>query len=299
MVQIHPMAVVEPGASLADDCIVGAFAYVGASVRLGARCVLAHHASIEGNTTVGEANVFHPHCAIGGAPQDLKYRGGNCRLVIGSRNVFRELTTVHIGTEDGGGITRIGDDNLFMSGAHIAHDCEVGSHTILANNVLLAGHVVVEDYVVLSGAAAATHFVTIGQHAFVGGLSAVQRDVPPYMIVNGHPAAVRGVNRNGLKRRNFSEAQLEALKTAYKLLFSDTTPTTTQAVELKRLYPNNAEIATILEFLANMSRGKFGRYRESLRGKTEWTEEERAEDQKPEVKPAGEESDARDELAGK
>ena len=185
-----------------------------------------------------------------------------------------------------------------MIGAHVAHDCQVGSHAIFANNVLLASHVAVQDYVVLSGGAAATHFVTIGRHAFVGGLSAVQRDVPPFMIVNGHPAAVRGVNRNGLKRRGFDETQLEALKTAYKLLFSDTTPTTTQAVELKRLYPDNAEIATILEFLENMSRGKFGRYRESLRGKTEWNDDERAEDAKTDSKPVADE-DPREELAGK
>ena len=297
MPQIHPTAVVEPGANIASDVVVGPFCYVGPQVSLGKGCVLHHHASIEGHTTVGEKNEFYPGCVIGGMPQDLKYRGGDCRAIIGSRNVFRECCTLHIGTEDGGGLTRVGNDNLFMIGAHIAHDCDIRNHTIFANNVLLAGHVVVEDFVVLSGAAAVTHFVTIGQHAFIGGLSAVQKDVPPYMIANGHPAAIRGVNRNGLKRRDFAEEQLEALKTAYKLLFSDTTPTTTQAVELRRLYPHSAEIATILEFLENMAKGKFGRYRESLRGKAERSDEERAEDQKPEVRESP--SEERDDLNGK
>jgi UDP-N-acetylglucosamine acyltransferase len=154
-----------------------------------------------------------------------------------------------------------------MIGSHIAHDCIIGNHCILANNVLLAGHVVVEDFVVISGASAAHHFVTFGQHSFVGGLAAVTRDVPPFMIVDGDPAIVRGVNRNGMKRRGFTDEDLEALKDAYKLLFSDTTPLATQADKLRRLYPDNAHIATLLTFMENVNKGKFGRYRESLRGK--------------------------------
>ena len=268
------MAVVEKGASLADDVIVGPFAYIGPRVKIGPGCVVHHHASIEGDTTAGSRNEFFPNCVIGGVPQDLKYKGGNCRLVIGDDNVFREGCTVHIGTEVAGGLTKIGNANLFMIGAHIAHDCIVGDHCILANNVLLAGHVAVEDYVVISGGSAAHHFVTFGQHAFVGGLAAVTRDVPPFMVVDGDPAIVRGVNRNGLKRRGFSDGDLEALKTAYKLLFSDTTPLTTQAVELKRLYPDSPQIATILAFMENVNRGKFGRYRESLRSRAGAEEEE-------------------------
>ena len=274
MPQIHPTAVVETGAQLAPDVVVGAFAYVGPHVVLGEGCILHHHASIEGYTTIGDHNEFFPNCVIGGVSQDLKYRGGTCRVIIGQHNKFREATTVHIGTEDGGGYTRVGDHNLFMIGAHIAHDCEVGSQCIFANNVLLAGHVVVEDYVIISGAVAVTHFVTIGQHAFIGGISGVQKDIPPFMIANGHPAAVRGVNRNGLRRRGFNEQQLEALKTAYKLLFSDTTPLTTQTAELQRLYPESKEIATILSFLDHVALGKFGRYREALRGKNAWSEED-------------------------
>src|SRR5512146_845832 len=194
MPSIHPLAFVHPTAQLAEDVVVGPFAYVGPEVNLGAGCLLHHHAQIEGQTTAGPHNEFFPNCLLGSYAQDLKYRGGPCRLTIGSHNKFRENCTVHIGTEDGGGNTRIGDHNLIMVGAHIAHDCEVGSNVILANNVLLAGHVVVEDWVVISGGAASHHFVTFGQHSFVGGLSAITKDVPPYMIVEGHPSGVRGIN---------------------------------------------------------------------------------------------------------
>lgn len=274
MPQIHPMAVVEAGARLADDVIIGPFAFVGAHVTLGAGCVVEHHASIEGHTTIGNANVFSPHAVIGGLPQDLKYRGGVCRVIIGNNNRFRECSTVHIGTEDGGGLTRIGDNNLFMVGAHIAHDCIVGTNCVFANNVMLAGHIIIGDYAVISGGAAITHFVTVGEHAFIGGISGVQRDIPPYMIANGHPAAIRGVNRTGLKRRGFTEEQLEALKTAYRMLFSDATPIATQAPELRRRFPDNAEIRNLLTFIENSNRGKHGRYRESLRGKVPAADDE-------------------------
>jgi len=274
MPKIHKMAVVEDGAKLADDVVVGPFAYVGPEVVLGAGCVVHHHAQIEGQTIAGEENEFFPNSVVGCVSQDLKYRGGNCKVLIGARNRFRENSTVHIGTEDGGGITRIGSDNLIMVGAHIAHDCDVGSNCILANNVLLAGHVVMEDWVVISGAAGSHHFVTFGQHSFVGGLSGITKDVPPFMIVDGHPAAVRGVNFRGLKRRGFTEQQIEPLKMAYRLLFKDLTPLTTQTGELERMYPDCAEIQTLLAFMRNSISGKFGRYRESLRGKTTSEEED-------------------------
>jgi UDP-N-acetylglucosamine acyltransferase len=260
------MAVVEQGAVLADDVVVGPFAYIGPRVSLGAGCVVHHHAQIEGPTTAGEKNEFFPNCLVGAVSQDLKYRGGNCPLVIGSGNKFRENCTIHIGTEDGGGMTKIGSNNLLMVASHIAHDCVIGSNCILANNVMLAGHVVVDDWVVISGGAASHHFVTFGKHSFIGGLSAITRDVPPFMVVEGHPGVVRGVNRTGLKRRGFSDGQLDALKTAYRMLFSDTTPLITQAVELERLYPDQPDIQMLLAFMRASINGKFGRARESLRG---------------------------------
>jgi UDP-N-acetylglucosamine acyltransferase len=274
MPKIHPMAVVEKGAVLADDVEVGSFAYIGPRVTLGAGCIVHHHAQIEGQTTAGENNEFFPNCIIGCLSQDLKYRGGNCPLIIGNGNKFRENSTVHIGTEDGGGVTKIGNDNLIMVAAHIAHDCIIGNNCILANNVMLAGHVVVDDWVVISGGAASHHFVTFGKHSFVGGLSAITRDVPPFMVVEGHPCAVRGVNRTGLKRRGFSDGQLDALKTAYRMLFSDTTPLIKQAVELERMYPDQPDIQTLLGFMRASINGKFGRARESLRGRLTKTEED-------------------------
>ena len=260
------MAVVEPGAELADDVVVGAFAYVGPHVKLGRGNVLHHHAAVEGHTTVGQRNEFFPFTLVGCVSQDLKYRGGNCPLVIGDDNKFRENCTIHIGTEDGGGLTKIGHNNLIMVAAHIAHDCILGDNNILANNVMLAGHVLVEDWVVISGGAASHHYVTFGKHSFVGGLSAITRDVPPFMVVEGHPAAVRGVNRNGLKRRGFGDDRLDPLKTAWKMLFSDTTPLITQAVELEKLYPDQPDIQTLLAFMRASMAGKFGRAREALRG---------------------------------
>jgi len=264
---IHPMAVVESGAQLAEDVVVGPFAYVGPQVKLGRGCVVHHHASIEGMTCAGEKNEFFPYSHLGAVSQDLKYRGGKCELVIGHHNTFRENCTIHIGTEDGGGLTRLGDGNLIMVAAHIAHDCLIGSNCILANNVMLAGHVAVEDYVVISGGAASHHFVTFGKNSFVGGLSAITRDVPPFMVVEGHPCAVRGVNRTGLRRRGYTDGQIEPLKTAYRMLFSDTTPLITQAVELERLYPDQPDIRTLLAFMRESMAGKFGRAREAMRNR--------------------------------
>ncbi|MEI8194799.1 MAG: acyl-ACP--UDP-N-acetylglucosamine O-acyltransferase [Phycisphaerae bacterium] len=267
MPQIHPLAVVEDGAQLAADVIVGPLAYIGPKVTLGPGCVVHHHASIEGHTTVGARNEFFPHCVIGSISQDLKYRGGDCQVVIGDDNRFREGCTVHIGTEDGGYFTRIGNDNLLMIGAHVAHDCLIANHCILANNVLLAGHVELEDWVNLAGAVASHHFVRFGKHCFVGGVSGITRDVPPFMIADGHPSSIRGVNVNGLRRRGFDEARLEPLKTAYRMLFRDTTPMAPLFAELQKLYPDNPDITYLLNFLRDAIRGKFGRYRELIRGK--------------------------------
>ncbi len=267
MPQIHPMALVEKGAALAADVVVGPFAYIGPNVTLGPGCQVHHHASIEGHTTAGEGNEFFPHSSIGCVSQDLKYRGGNCRVMIGANNRFRENCTVHIGTEDGGGETRIGNDNLLMVGAHVAHDCLVANGCILANNVLLAGHVVLEDGCVISGGAALHHFVTVGQYSFIGGISAVVHDVPPFMMVNGQPAEVRGFNRVGMRRKGCGEDQVNRLKTAWRLLYKDAAPLAQQAQKLVQMYPDAEEIHLLLRFIQRTGEGKFGRYRESLRGK--------------------------------
>jgi UDP-N-acetylglucosamine acyltransferase len=266
MPRIHPTAVVETGAQLADDVVVGPLAYIGPQVRLGAGCVVHHHASLEGHTVVGEGNQFFPHSAMGCQPQDLKYSGGDCRLTIGDRNLFRENVTVHIGTETGGGHTRVGSDGLFMVGCHIAHDCDIGDHVIMANNVLLAGHVEVQDWVVISGGSASHHFVRFGRHAFIGGLTSIVHDVPPFMTVDGRPGVVRGMNSNGLKRRGYTAEQLNVLKVAYRMLYHSTAPIAGQMIELERKYPDSAEVRELLTFIRAAQSGKFGRYKESLRG---------------------------------
>ena len=267
MSQIHPMALVENGATLAADVVVGPFAYVGPHVTLGPGCHVHHHASLEGHVVTGCNNEFFPHCGIGCVSQDLKYRGGDCRIIIGDNNRFRENVTVHIGTESGGGVTRIGNNNLLMVGAHVAHDCNIGNGCILANNVLLAGHIVLEDGCVLSGAVAVHHFVTVGQYSFIGGISAVVHDVPPFMMVNGQPAEVRGMNRVGLRRKGYDEEQIERLKMAWRMLYKESSPVAVQSQKLSAMYPNADEIRLLLNFIRRSGEGKFGRYRESLRGK--------------------------------
>ncbi len=268
MPQIHPLALVETGAQLAADVVVGPFAYIGPSVTLGPGCVVHHHATLEGDTVAGAGNHFFPYCTVGAAPQDLKYRGGRCRLILGDRNCIRENVTLHIGTEDGGGLTRIGHDNLLMVNVHVAHDCQIGDRCIIANNVMLAGHIEVQDGAVISGAVAVHHFVTVGQYSFIGGVSGVVHDVPPFLVVNGHPAGVRGVNRVGLRRKGYNEQQLEPLKTAYRMLFKESAPLSTQMRRVAELFPDHSDIATLLAFIQRSAQGKFGRYRESLRGQT-------------------------------
>ncbi|MGC8624014.1 MAG: acyl-ACP--UDP-N-acetylglucosamine O-acyltransferase [Phycisphaerae bacterium] len=272
MPQIHPMAVVETGAQLAADVTVGPFAYIGPNVVLGSGCMVHHHASIQGHTVAGKNNHFFPGSVIGGPPQDLKYRGSDCQVTIGNDNRFRELVTVNMGTEDGGGITQIGNGNLLMANVHIAHDCFVRNRCIFANNVMLAGHIEVEDGAVLSGAVAVTHFVSIGQYSFIGGVAVVVHDVPPFLTVDGRPASIRGLNRVGLRRRGYDEKQIEPIKDAYRLLYRKEVAFSVGAEELEKLYPGNSDINTMLTFIRRSREGKYGRYRESLRGKTPWLE---------------------------
>ncbi len=269
---IHPTAIIEPGAQLAPDVAVGAYAYIGPRVKLGPGCVVFHHACIEGDTTAGSNNQFFPFCTIGGIPQDLKYRGGHCTLDIGDSNTFREYASVHVGTEDGGGATKIGAGNLLMAHAHIAHDCILADRCILANNVMIAGHCQIDDWAVISGGSGLTHFVSVGQHAFVGGVLAILRDVPPFTMFGGAPTAVRGINRVGLKRRKFPPETLDALKTAYRILYCQNMPVTAGIRQLREMFPSNAQVGHMLDFIERSAQGKSGRYLESQRGKTPWTD---------------------------
>jgi UDP-N-acetylglucosamine acyltransferase len=220
MSQIHPTAIVAPGATLADDVSIGPYCVVGEEVVLGPGVRLIAHVLVDGRTTVGERTRIFPFTSIGLEPQDLKYRGERSSLVIGRYNTIREHVTMNPGTEGGGMVTRVGDHNLFMVGVHIAHDCQIGDHVIMANNATLAGHVVVEDYALLGGLSAVHQFVRIGQHAMIGGMSGVERDVIPYGQVMGNRARLTGVNIIGMQRRGFSRDDIQALRSAYQFLFS-------------------------------------------------------------------------------
>ncbi len=220
---IHPQAYVDPHAELGRDVKVGAFAYVGPGVQLGDECVLHEHVTISGPAQIGPRNTFYPQCVIGSAPQDLKYKGGATRVIIGSDNLFREHVTVHRGTEvdqQSGGATRVGDHGLFMVGVHIAHDTRVDDHVILANYVQVAGHAHIQDHVNIGGVSAMHHFVTVGRYAFVGGMTRMTSDVPPYMKVSGYEATVRAVNFEGMRRWHVPDESIAAVKEAFRLLFA-------------------------------------------------------------------------------
>ncbi|MGH7046955.1 MAG: acyl-ACP--UDP-N-acetylglucosamine O-acyltransferase [Stellaceae bacterium] len=219
MAEIHPTAVVAPGAKPAGDAVIGPFCIVGEHVVLGAGVELRGHVVIDGRTTIGAGTRIFPFASIGLEPQDLKYAGEDSSLEIGCNNTIREHVTINPGTAGGGMVTRIGDDCLFMAGAHIAHDCRIGDHVILVNNVTLGGHVSIDDYAVLGGLAAVHQFVRIGRHAMIGGMSGVERDVIPYGQVIGNRARLTGLNIIGLQRRGFSREDIQALRNAYQFLF--------------------------------------------------------------------------------
>lgn len=215
---IHPTAIISPKARLGADVRIGPYCVVEAGAELGDGCVLESHVILGGPCKIGRDNHFFPFAAVGGKSQDLKYQGEPTYLEIGDRNVFRENCTIHRGTHEHTP-TRIGSDNLFLCYSHVAHDCQVGNHIILSNNGTLGGHVEVEDHAIVSGLAAVHQFCRIGCHSIVGGCAKVVQDVPPYMIIDGNPAATRGLNLVGLQRRGFDEEDIRALKSAYKKLF--------------------------------------------------------------------------------
>lgn len=256
---VHPSAVVEDGAELGPGVRVGAFAFIGPRVKLGQGVEVMAHAVVEGNTQVGASTVVFPHAVIGGRPQDMKYKGGDTKLVIGERNVLREGVTINTGTEIGGGITRLGDGNILMANAHVAHDCLLGNRVILANNVMLAGHVRVQDGAILNGGVGIHHFTTVGTFAYVGGLSRITRDVPPFTIVEGHPSRVRGLNIVGLKRARFPEATIRALKAAYRLLYRSDLPLRDAAARLRADFAGVKEVQELVTFIEASGNGRLGR----------------------------------------
>jgi UDP-N-acetylglucosamine acyltransferase len=216
---IHPSALIDPKASLDSSVEVGAYTIIGPNVRIDAGTKIGPHVVIEGHTTIGRENTLFQFSSIGAAPQDKKYAGEPTRLEIGDRNVIREFCTFNLGTSQDLGVTRLGNDNWIMAYVHIAHDCQVGNHTIFANNAALAGHVHIGDWVILGGFSNTHQFCKIGAHAMVGMSTSLTQDVPPFVMLNGNPAAAHGINVEGLKRRGFSREQISAIRQSYKLLY--------------------------------------------------------------------------------
>lgn len=258
-VLIHPTALVAPGARLADSVQVDAYSIIGEHVVIGENTVVGSHCVIDGHTTIGANNTFYRFCSIGGVPQDKKYRNEPTRLEIGNGNTFREYVTVNTGTVQDVGVTRIGHDNWIMAYVHIAHDCQIGSHTVIANAVQLAGHIHIGDWAVLGGLSAVHQFVRIGAHAMVGGTSSIRQDIPPYLIGAGDPFRPVGINSEGLGRRGFSPEAISALKESYKLLYRRNLgidEALGKMRELQQAQPQVTEpLQVLIDFLLASSRG--------------------------------------------
>lgn len=262
---IHPTALVSPGARIAEGVEIGPYCVIGPDVAIGARTRLGPHVVVDGVTTIGEDNTIAGQANLGGPPQDLSYKGEPTRLRIGSRNTIREFVTINRGTVKGGGETVVGNDCLLMACCHVAHDCELGDRIIMGNNALLAGHVLVGRNANISGGAAAHHFVTIGSFAYVGGMTRMVQDVPPFMILEGHPSRVRGVNVIGLQRGGMSDREVEALRQAYRRIWRSESTRRTVLEELKNEYPDMQLVQQLVKQLEQTELGAKGRYRESLR----------------------------------
>jgi UDP-N-acetylglucosamine acyltransferase len=216
--RIHPSAIIEDGAQIGADVVIGPFCHIGPQVRLADRVHLHSHVVVSGQTEVGEASEIHPFAVIGGIPQDLKFKGEATRLIIGARNRIREHVTMNTGTEGGGGITRVGDDGLFMAGCHVAHDVQIGNRVIVVNNAALAGHCVIADDVIIGGLSGVHQWVRIGQGAIIGAVTMVTNDVIPYGLVQAPRGVLDGLNLVGLKRRGVPRADITALRAAFQML---------------------------------------------------------------------------------
>ena len=248
--RIHPSAVVEPGARLGDDVVVGPLCYIGDEVEVGDGTTFGPHCSVTGPTRIGRGNRFVGHCAVGGDPQDKKFDGERVELVIGEGNTFREFVTLNRGTGNGGGVTRIGDRNWMLAYVHVAHDCDIGNDCVFSNNATLAGHVTVGDHVILSGFAGVHQFCRIGAHAFVGMGAFVNGDVPPFVMVAqedyGRP---RGINAEGLKRRGFDASRISAIKRAYRALYVAGGSLDDARSRLAEIAGESEDVRMLLEFV--------------------------------------------------
>ena len=253
MSDIHPTAVIEAGAELDDDVRVGPYCVIGPEVVLAAGACLESHVVVAGRTRIGRNSRVFPFASIGVRPQDMKYHGEPSELIIGADCVIREHVTMNPGTEGGGMVTRVGDGGLFMIGVHVAHDCVIGDHVIMANNATLGGHVSIDDFAILGGLSAVHQFVRIGRHAIVGGMSGVENDVIPYGSVTGNRARLSGLNIVGLKRRGFDREDIHALRKAYRLLFAEEGTMAERVEDVAQLFPDNQAVMDIVSFIRTES----------------------------------------------
>ncbi|MBN2371657.1 MAG: acyl-ACP--UDP-N-acetylglucosamine O-acyltransferase [Vicinamibacteria bacterium] len=253
--RIDVTARIHPQAELGRDVRVGAYAVIGARVRIGDGTVIDSHATISGPTTMGRANHVYPHASIGQIPQDLKFKGEDSELVIGDRNVFREFVTIHRGTIGGGGVTRIGSDNLFMAYAHVAHDCRVGDNTIFGNGATLAGHVEVQDWANIGAYSGVHQFCRVGVHAFLGGFTVATKDVLPYSKTVGNRARIYGVNTVGLVRRGFSREAVAQVRTVFRVLMLSKLNTADAIRRIDENGPRTPEARVVVDFIRSSKRG--------------------------------------------
>jgi UDP-N-acetylglucosamine acyltransferase len=255
--QLHPTAIVSKKAKLAEDLQVGPYSIIGDGVRINSATRIGAHCVVEGNTTIGKSCEVFTGAVIGSRPQDLKYEGGKNSLEIGDNNIIREYCTFNPGTE-GEAKTIIGNNNLFMAYAHVAHDCIVGNNCIIANNGTLAGHVTIEDKAVVGGLVAIHQFVRVGTLSIIGGCSKVVQDIPPYSTCDGHPARVYGLNLIGLRRNNFSKESIEQINRAFKILFNSGFSIKHALEKIKEEIPQNKEVSYLVNFIKNAERGIAG-----------------------------------------
>jgi UDP-N-acetylglucosamine acyltransferase len=252
---IHPTALIDPRAELDGSVEVGPYAVIGPQVRIGAETTIGAHAVLEGRTILGRRNRVFQFAALGAIPQDLKYAGEPTELHIGDDNQIREFTTLHLGTAGGSGVTRLGNGNLIMANAHVAHDCEIGDQVVLANSVALAGHVEVGDHAILGGLSAVHQFTRIGQHAFLAGGAMVAMDIPPYCMAQGDRAELTGLNTVGLSRHGFSPEAIGSIKVAYKLLFRSGLTMQEALARVRAEFPASPEVSLLVDFIAASERG--------------------------------------------
>jgi len=251
---IHKTAIIDANAELADDIKIGPYSIVGAGVKIDAGCEIKSHVVLAGNTTIGKNNRIFQFASVGDEPQDKKYNNEDTRLIIGDGNTIRESVTINRGTVDDTGVTRIGNDNWIMAYVHIAHDCQIGHHNIMANCTSLAGHVHIADYVILGGFTKLHQFCRVGSYAFTAMDSGFQKDVPPFVMAQGNPAEPRAINFEGLKRRGFSKPQIDNIKKAYRLLYKSNLTLEDALLQMTDIAESSTEVQMMIDFIKASNR---------------------------------------------